>query len=83
MIGLIKIGTYIYKTPSELKTRLPGNGFALEITPEIFDPQMISLLESIKDITISRSMNIPNGFQGTSYKRSYQFATLYYRNWFH
>ena len=49
-----------FGAPSELKTRLPGNGFALEITPEIFDPQMIPLLESIKDISfvIQRGENL-------------------------
>ncbi|MDD1779330.1 MAG: ABC transporter ATP-binding protein [Candidatus Helarchaeota archaeon] len=49
-----------FGTPSELKTRLPGNGFALEITPEMFDPQMISLLESSKDISfvIQRGENL-------------------------
>ena len=49
-----------FGTPTELKTRLPGNGFALEITPEIFDPQIIPLLESINDISfvIQRGENL-------------------------
>jgi len=49
-----------FGTPTELKTRLPGNGFALEITPEIFDPKIISLLESINDISfvIQRGENL-------------------------
>jgi ABC-type multidrug transport system ATPase subunit len=49
-----------FGTPTELKTRLPGNGFALEITPEIFDPKLIPLLESITDISfvIQRGENL-------------------------
>ncbi len=40
-----------FGSPIELKTRLPGEGYALEITLEVFDPKVISILEKLKDIS--------------------------------
>lgn len=40
-----------FGSPHELKTRLPGNGYALEITLEVFDPKVITLLEKLENIS--------------------------------
>ncbi|NVM29359.1 MAG: ABC transporter ATP-binding protein [Candidatus Helarchaeota archaeon] len=40
-----------YGSPTELKARLPGKGYALEITLEVFDPKVIPLLEKLDDIS--------------------------------
>ena len=40
-----------FGSPSELKTRLPGAGYALEITLEVFDPKVIPILEKLPDIS--------------------------------
>jgi ABC-type multidrug transport system ATPase subunit len=40
-----------FGSPAELKSRLPGGGFALEITLEVFDPKVITLLEKLEDIS--------------------------------
>ncbi len=40
-----------FGTPSELKSRLPGNGYALEITLEVFDPKAIIILEKLPEVS--------------------------------
>ncbi|MFX1293456.1 MAG: ABC transporter ATP-binding protein [Promethearchaeota archaeon] len=40
-----------FGTPSELKSRLPGAGYALKITLEIFNPKVITIIEKLNDIS--------------------------------
>lgn len=39
-----------FGSPAELKSRLPGQGYALEITLEVFDPQVIPVLEKLEEV---------------------------------
>ncbi|MBN2150014.1 MAG: ABC transporter ATP-binding protein [Candidatus Lokiarchaeota archaeon] len=41
-----------FGAPSELKKRLPGGGYAAELTLERFDPEAIDLLKKIDDIDL-------------------------------
>ncbi|MHA1266386.1 MAG: ATP-binding cassette domain-containing protein [Candidatus Helarchaeota archaeon] len=40
-----------FGSPNELKGRLPGAGYAIEITLEVFDPKIIPILEKLEDIS--------------------------------
>ncbi|MHA1129664.1 MAG: ABC transporter ATP-binding protein [Candidatus Helarchaeota archaeon] len=40
-----------FGSPNELKGRLPGSGYALEITLEIFDPEVIQILEKLEKVS--------------------------------
>ncbi len=41
-----------FGTPQELKQRLPGGGYAAEITLERFDPDALDLLKKVEDIDL-------------------------------
>ncbi len=41
-----------FDSPKELKARLPGKGYALEITLEVFDPKVIPILEKLEGISL-------------------------------
>ncbi len=40
-----------FGSPSELKERLPGGGYALDVTLEIFDPRVIEIIEKLNDVS--------------------------------